>query len=248
MWIAFLLLVVAPVAQAQKKGAASKTKTASPAKAPKAKAPVRRAAPVALGKSKKTGMQKGVLQPPKAPAISKKERFALISIEEKVNSLKERIFRSKARLMLLEERVLRGALTTAKVVIRHDNRMSSAFYMTDASYILDGRPIFYRKDYNGSLNKARKFKVFAGTLQPGPHTLDIKLRYRGNGYGVFSYLRGYKFRLDRRVTFRIKAGNSIAITMIAFEKNPLTTKLVQRPTMKFKTKVRRVFSPKTKLK
>lgn len=237
-WFSLFAIMVATPAFAQKSAVSPKKPTAKKASAK----------PAGLGKSTKTGMQKGVLQPPKAPSISKKERFALISIEEKVNSLKERIFRSKARLMLLEERVLRGALTTAKVVIRHDNRMSSSFYMTDASYILDGKPIFYRKDYQGSLNKARKFKVFSGTLQPGPHTLDIKLRYRGNGFGVFSYLRGYKFRLDRRVTFRVKAGNAISITMVAFEKNPLTTKLVQRPTMKFKTKVRRVASPKTKLK
>lgn len=45
----------------------------------------------------------------------------LRGLEEKVNDLKERIFRSKARLILLKETVLNGVISGAKAVIIHRN-------------------------------------------------------------------------------------------------------------------------------
>src|SRR6185436_12666944 len=45
----------------------------------------------------------------------------LRGLEERVNDLKERIFRSKARLILLRETVLNGVISGAKAVIVHRN-------------------------------------------------------------------------------------------------------------------------------
>src|SRR5581483_11223629 len=60
-------------------------------------------------------------------------------IEEKVNDLKEKIFRTKSRLLLLQETVLGGDISSsAKAVIFHDNEMGSAFVLESASYTLDG--------------------------------------------------------------------------------------------------------------
>ena len=75
--------------------------------------------------------------PTGAPAASMEARektiedtdyaIRLRGLEERVNDLKERIFRSKARLILLRETVLNGVISGAKAQIVHRNEMGSSF-------------------------------------------------------------------------------------------------------------------------
>ncbi len=171
---------------------------------------------------------------------SDRHRFQLLTIEEKTGSLKEQIFRSKAKLMLLQESLLQGAISTSKVVLVHDNRMGSSFYLRSISYTLSGNPVFAKTDYEGSLNKAsaRKFVAFTNTLQPGRYTLSVELVFRGNGLGVFSYLKRYRFRVRSSYTFKALEGKSMEISVVAFEKNPLVTELTDRPTVQYDVKIR----------
>jgi hypothetical protein len=169
-----------------------------------------------------------------------RHRFQLLSIEEKTSSLKEKIFRSKAKLMLLQESLLQGAISTGKIIIVHDNQMGASFYLRSISYNLSGNPIFNKTDYEGSLNnsKAKKFVAFTNTLQPGRYTLSVDLLYRGDGLGVFSYLKKYNFRIRSSYTFQVQEGKSVEVSVVAFEKNPLTSQLTDRPAVRYDMKIR----------
>ena len=54
-------------------------------------------------------------------------RAKIGGLEEKVNELKESIFRSKAKLMMLTEQVTGGLSTSARVLLLHENQMGSGF-------------------------------------------------------------------------------------------------------------------------
>src|SRR5262249_1867648 len=111
------------------------------------------------------------------------------TLEEQVGDLKEQIFRSKARLMLLQETVLGGDLSAgARAVLVHKSEMGSSFVLESAAYALDGAPLFTKADVQGDLNKRRELEIFNGRIVPGPHQIAVKLAYRGHGYGIFSYL------------------------------------------------------------
>ena len=51
----------------------------------------------------------------------------LRDLEQRINELKEQIFRSKARLSLLAETVLEGVVGGGQAVIIHENRMSQSY-------------------------------------------------------------------------------------------------------------------------
>ena len=53
----------------------------------------------------------------------------------------------------------------------------------------------------GRLAEMQEFDVYNGAIQPGSHTLSVALHYQGNGFGVFSYLKGYKFNVKSSHTF-----------------------------------------------
>src|SRR5207249_2533909 len=72
------------------------------------------------------------------------------NLDDSVNELKEKVFRTRARLLLLQETVLGGDVTSgARAVLVHRNEMGSAFYLEGVSYALDGAPIFNKADNDG---------------------------------------------------------------------------------------------------
>ena len=159
----------------------------------------------------------------------------LRSLEKNVNELKEQIFRTKARLNLLKETVLGGVIGASRAVIRHKNEMGSSFRLVKAAYALDGVQISAKSE--GGLPDMQEFDVYNGAIQPGSHTLSVSLQYQGNGFGVFSYLKGYKFNVKSSHTFVAGESKSTNITVVGYEKGNITTQLSDKPAIDFRVNV-----------
>jgi hypothetical protein len=159
----------------------------------------------------------------------------LHDLERRVNELKEQIFRSKARLNLLKETVLHGVIAGARAVITHRNEMGSMYTPIRYVYALDGQEIFSKNDESGKLGDQKEIEVFNGSITPGNHTLSVQMVYQGNGYGVFSYLKGYKFIAKSSRTFTAPEGKQLELKVVGFEKgNPVTTDPKDRPAVDFR--------------
>jgi hypothetical protein len=161
----------------------------------------------------------------------------LRDLEQRINELKEQIFRSKARLSLLAETVLHGVVAGAQAVILHENRMSSSYRLVKAVYALDGAPIFNRADEEGGLSEREEFNVYDGSIVPGEHTLTVNLEYRGHGYGIFSYLKGYRFKVRSNYSFTAPEGRSVTIRVVGYEKGGPTAPLEERPAIRYVERV-----------
>ena len=157
----------------------------------------------------------------------------LRDLETRINALKEQIFRSKARLSLLAETVLQGVVAGAQAVIVHENRMSSSYRLVKAVYALDGARIFSKADEEGSLGDQQQFEVYNGSIVPGEHNVTVNLEYRGNGYGIFSYLKGYRFRVRSSHSFSVPEGRTITIHAVGYEKGGPTAPLEERPAVQY---------------
>lgn len=159
----------------------------------------------------------------------------LHDLERRVNELKEQIFRSKARLNLLKETVLHGVIAGARAVITHRNEMGSMYTPIRYVYALDGQEIYAKSDDSGKLGDQKEIEVFNGSITPGNHTLSVQMVYQGNGYGVFSYLKGYKFTAKSSRTFTAPEGKQMQLKVVGFEKgNPVTTDPKDRPSVDFR--------------
>ena len=58
--------------------------------------------------------------------------------------------------------------------------------------------------------------------------------YQGQGYGVFSYLRGYKFKVESKHKFWAAAGQTITVTVTGFERT--IDVLAERPAVRWSVK------------
>ena len=165
----------------------------------------------------------------KAGAYSVKLR----DLEQKVNQLKEKIFRSKARLSLLAEKVLAGpAGAGARAVIIYSDKMGSSFKLIKAVFILDGVPIFNKSDQKG-MKKKKGLQLFSAPIVPGEHTLSVNVEYKGNGYGLFAYLNDYRFKVRSSTAFSVDEGKSKQLEIVIYEKGSIATPLEERPAIKY---------------
>jgi len=156
----------------------------------------------------------------------------LRQLEQRVQALKERAWRAKARVEMLKEAVLGGGIG-ARAGIIHINKMGSSYRLVQLIYALDGTTIFTRKDDSGAMHDTKSFDILSGPITPGSHTLSVMAIYRGHGYGVFRYLKKYKFTVKSSHTFTVDEGKGLTIRVIGYERGGTTTPLEDRPALDF---------------
>ena len=159
----------------------------------------------------------------------------LRDLEQRIDELKEQIRRSHTRLSLLSDTILSGGVGGARAEISFRNDISNAFRLTGAVFVLDGVVQYSKQDESeaGLLASQKEIPIFSGAIPPGDHTLQVVLKLHGYGYGVFSYLRSYKFDVKSSHAFTITEGKTVALEVIAWEKGDVTTPLEQRPAIRF---------------
>lgn len=181
---------------------------------------------------------------PTAPAASQGEGeggarrdanyvLRLRELEDQLNDLKEEIFRSKSRLVLLRERVLGTRIGGAQAVLTHVNDMSATFTLERAVYILDGQQLFVADNDDGELDDREEIELYNGAIVPGTHNVGVELELVGNGFGLFTYLEGYRVRLRSSSVFIAEDGKVVDLRIVAFEQGGINQPMEERPAVRF---------------
>ena len=155
----------------------------------------------------------------------------LRDLEQRVDELKDQIRRSHTRLALLSDTIVGGGAAGSRAEVEFENEMSSAFRA-------HARPLRHRRA--GPVQPAgrhaarsptrRTSRSTTGRCRPGDHTIQVALTFQGNGYGVFSYLRGLQVRGEvEPLLHRGRGQDAHASRPRRFEKGGVTTPLEQRP-------------------
>lgn len=225
-----------PAASATAKPAASGSAAAKDAKDAGA---ATAATPAGSGSSTPAAAGSGPAVPiPEKPAMDGATyAVRLRDLEARVDELKDQIRRSHTRLALLSDTILSGGAAGSRAEVLFHNEMSSAFRLTRALFVVDGAVQYNRQDDTGALADQKEIPIFSGSIPPGDHTVQVVLNFQGNGYGVFTYLRGYKFEVKSAHSFTAVEGKTLSLIATALEKGGVTTPLEQRPNIEWGEKV-----------
>lgn len=161
----------------------------------------------------------------------------LRDLEARVDELKDQIRRSHTRLSLLSDTILSGGASGSRSEVVFHNEMSSAFKLIKALFVIDGAVQYNKQDETGALSDQKEIPIFTGSVPPGDHTVQVSLQFQGNGYGVFTYLRGYKFDVKSSHSFTSVEGKQLTLVATALEKGGVTTPLEQRPGIEWQEKL-----------
>jgi hypothetical protein len=267
MGLAFVLcgaVAFSSVAQTTKGGAAGGDKpaaSAKPAAKPAPKADAKKdagasaaaggdagasgASPTSLASSGDGGTAAPVATAAMTPATMDGSTYAvrLRDLESRVDELKDQIRRSHTRLALLSDTIMTGGIAGSRAEITFRNEMSSAFRLVRATLTLDGAVQYNRQDDTGALAELKEIPVFTGSVPPGDHTVGIKLTFQGNGYGVFTYLKSYRWDVPSNHSFTAVEGKTMNLIVTSLEKGGVTTPLNERPSIQWEEKVQALGAP-----
>src|SRR5262249_27341665 len=140
---------------------------------------------------------------------------------------------------------LGGGAAGSRSEVTFRNEMSSAFRLTKALFVIDGTVQYNRSDDSGALADQKEIPIFSGSIPPGDHTVQVLLNFQGNGYGVFTYLPGYKWEVKSSHSFTAVEGKTLTLEATALEKGGVTTPLEQRPSIEWHEKVGALGAPPT---
>lgn len=160
----------------------------------------------------------------------------LKTVEADVNDLKEKVFRSKARLLLLEEKVIRGVVSGAKLSLKHVNSLGAAYALDSITYYVDGNPVYQATDTatGGSLSKEKEIDVYEANVPPGNHTVSVSGVIKGRGTGLFSYLSDYSFQFSSTYSFVAADGKTTRLDATFFKKGGAVADYLEGPAIEFK--------------
>jgi len=164
----------------------------------------------------------------------------LLTVEEQVDDLKERVFRSKATLQLLKEIVIEGASTGARATIWHVNKLGTAYKLESVTYLLDGQSKFSKSDASGALGDSPEFKIYDGAVPPGNHNLSVDFRVRPTGFGIFKYAQNYEIDVRSNYAFVAEMGKQCTVRAVLTDRGGAVNSFEERAKVDFELKCEKI--------
>jgi hypothetical protein len=175
--------------------------------------------------------------PPVAETEVKVEKLnteQMAQFDQELSDLRERILKSKARLMQLHEQLMLGSVSIVALSVQHNHEVGGTFKLESLSYTLDGFEVYAGVNSpENDLEKLKSFPVYEGSLLPGDHLLVVDMIFRGRGYGIFSYLNQYLFKVRARYMFTVNEGDVARLQVTSFDEGSFLTSLKDRLKVKF---------------
>jgi hypothetical protein len=165
------------------------------------------------------------------PEASGEARRELRTVEEAVHDLKERVFRTKATLLLLKELVIESATLGSGVAVWHINDLPSAYQVDTIQYFLDGKSVYAWTAGGAEAAVPRELEIRDQAVGPGQHTLLVTMVLRGNGRQVFTYLDDYRFKIQSNYAFEVEEGKLTTVRVRALATGGVKKSFVERPTI-----------------
>jgi hypothetical protein len=152
----------------------------------------------------------------------------LRDIEAKVDELKENLRRSAARLTLLSDTVLSGGASGCRAEVDFVNEIQSGLDLVGVTITIDGVVQLNKQDENGGLMVSRSYPVLRAAVQPGDHTVQVKLAYRGAKGGILTYMQSFRADVKGSHTFATSEGKVVRLKVLASERGGFFAPLEQR--------------------
>ncbi|MBU1222163.1 hypothetical protein KKF34_09740 [Myxococcota bacterium] len=136
----------------------------------------------------------------------------------------------------------------AKIQIIHKNEMGGVYRLVRLRYFIDDKLVQSFSDVNSKDKKQlskKSIDVFSDHITPGNKRIRVFITYLGNGYGLFKYVKEWKWEINNSYSFTVEPGKSYILTVIGKEKGNMTTPLDERPMIKFKLEAKSLVTPKT---
>ena len=175
---------------------------------------------------------------PNAQAVDVGDHRVLIeNLQGELDRFAGRIAVVSDKVALLRETALGGDIGETRAIIVHKNELGDGFVLERVRYLLDGGVLLDELDENGSFASVAERILFDGRLDAGDHKLEVEVVCRGGGFGLFSYVEAYRFRVKSKYVFRVREGRVNRLELVVFQRPDITLQAPERLTVKYNYQV-----------
>jgi hypothetical protein len=121
----------------------------------------------------------------------------------------------------------------SRLTVTFEDRLGPSFDLVLIDASLDGETLYRCEAGEQVVDSSTPLVLHDGPVAAGPLELEVALQYRGNGQGVFSYLRQYRFAVRARHGIEAPPDGAAAVHVLAEERGGPTTPLEDRPGLRF---------------
>jgi hypothetical protein len=151
----------------------------------------------------------------------------LADVRARTDEMQHQVQLAHDRLAAMSKALMTPAL--AQTTIDVSDETAHAFKLVSARVLVDGALQYDRRD----IGAQRLLPVFTGAMSPGEHTVKVEAVVQGNGYGVFSYLRGYNVTLTSTHTWNATTEKPLHVTATVYELNDVSVPFERRPQLRW---------------
>lgn len=159
--------------------------------------------------------------------------LTLRELEDELNELKDDIFGSKSRLFQLREQILNDPIGGSRAVLLFTDDVGRRFELVSVNVGLDSNQIYAATDATHDLDGLRNAEIFDGAMTPGLHNISVRLEYVGNGFGMFSYMNGYRVAVRSSQQVMVDDGMTAEVEIRGWEDASNGAAYEERPSIEF---------------
>lgn len=130
-----------------------------------------------------------------------------------IDQINQDIKKEKKDISFLKNSLINNEISASKLVVKLINKDDGYFKITKVKITMNGNNIL-TKD---SLGK-KELTIFNESSSPGLYTFNFDLYVEGAGYGIFTYMKSYKFRIKRTVKVKVHDIGKSKLKIIIYKK------------------------------
>jgi hypothetical protein len=138
----------------------------------------------------------------------------LESLNLRADDIQRKIADLKSRVDLLRESANYESITPSKALVVHNNRLGESFALEKVEYFMDGKSVMRKESKDGALDEQTEFEVLNGGIDDGVRAIEVSMVVRGNGRGVYTELKGYRFKIGSRYLLQVAEGRLSRLDVI----------------------------------
>ena len=115
------------------------------------------------------------------------------------------------------------------IAISLEDALGGTYSLELVEVRLDGRIALQCGAGGAKLDARSPVVLYEGSAGPGEHEISLRLVYRGNGAGIFSYLQGYTFDVKSTHEVDLPPAGIVSVQAIAGESGGPMTPIEERP-------------------
>lgn len=138
----------------------------------------------------------------------------ITEFKQELDAIEQAIIDEDKQLKELAANLINNDISTASLSVQVINLNTGFFKVKALDVKLNGKEVFSKKKLNG-----RMVKVYNKFVDPGRYTFEFKMVVQGAGYALFSYMKGYKYTVNKTVTVNVPVIGKSKIRIYIF-KNP----------------------------